>query len=147
MITADLNHNDRPDLILDGGGFVLDGVTPLVLPGPAFSPAVGDLNRDGHQDIVAIDKFEERTLRVSFGDGRGGFPSTATVGAWDTDTEARNLALADVNRDGSDRSPRDPRQLAYQNAAMHVFTGRGDGTFGAASHHAPRRGDERHRDG
>ncbi len=133
MFAADLNHNDRPDLIQEGGGIVLDGVTPFLLPGPAFSPAVGDLNRDGHQDIVAIDKFEERTLRVSFGDGRGAFPSTATVGSWDADTEARNLAVADTNRDGSADLLVTLINWRTRNAAMHVFAGRGDGTFDAAT--------------
>ena len=127
--TADLNHNDCPDVILEDGAILLDGATLIRLPGPGGSPIVADLNRDGHQDVVAIDRWEGRTLRVFFGDGRGGFPTAAAVGSWNAETEARHVVAADMNRDGSLDLLVTMADWRLRTAAMHTYTGRGDGTF------------------
>jgi hypothetical protein len=126
---ADLNHNDRPDVVQEDGSILLDGSTRFQLPGPAFSPIAVDVNRDGHQDIVALDKYELRALRVFLGDGRGHFPSSASAGSWNPDTEARHLVAADMNRDGSVDLLVTLADWRTRTAVLQTYTGRGDGTF------------------
>jgi hypothetical protein len=126
---ADLNHNDRPDIVYDDGAIMLDGIRAIQLPGPASSTVAADVNRDGHQDIVALDKYELRALRVFFGDGRGNFPSSTTVGSWNEDTEARNLVAADMNRDGRVDLLTTLSDWRTRISVLQIYTGRGDGTF------------------
>ena len=126
---ADLNHNDRPDFVYADGGILLDGVTPIRLPGPATSPIAADVNRDGHQDIVALEGYEVRGLRVFLGDGRGNFISSLAAGTWNSDTEARNLVAADMNRDGRVDVLVTLSDWRTGISVMRTYLGGGDGTF------------------
>jgi hypothetical protein len=94
------------------GGFIAGGV------------AFGDLNGDGHRDVVRVlvdldrrNGSDPSTLVVMFGDGRGAFPTTevrrARCCGWD-------VIAADFNRDHHD-------DLAVR--GVGVFPGNGSGLF------------------
>jgi hypothetical protein len=86
--------------------------------------ATGDVNNDGHQDIIVTDPTSTRTV-VLLGDGTG----QATLKSSPSDGGYPILAtLNDLNGDGN-------LDLISQGAAgadVAVFLGHGDGTFGAA---------------
>jgi hypothetical protein len=111
---ADLNGDGHLDLILLGyrnagieiyfgdgkGNWKLHTNLPEPPPGetmPGRDLAVGDLNHDGHLDLVAA--FQRWGVYIYYGDGRGGFKG----GPADFDSQNREfqlIALADVNHDG-----------------------------------------------
>jgi VCBS repeat protein len=114
---ADVNGDGELDLILLGfakagieiyfgdgkGNWRLHTTLPTPRPGrtmPGRTLLVGDLNHDGHLDVVAV--FQRWGLYIYYGDGKGGF----TGGPVDFlpprafDTLDVSLALADVNHDG-----------------------------------------------
>jgi hypothetical protein len=111
---ADLNGDGHLDLILLGylksgieiyvgdgkGNWTLHTTLPQARPGqfmPGRDLVVGDLNHDGHLDLVAA--FQRWGVYVYYGDGRGGF----TGGPVDFHSQSRefqSIAVADVNRDG-----------------------------------------------
>jgi hypothetical protein len=86
-----------------------------------FAVAVGDFNRDGHQD-VAITNSNDNTVSVLLGDGKGNFgtPINTAVGGF-----PEGIAVGDFNRDGIP-------DLAVSNnsdATVTILLGNGDGTF------------------
>jgi hypothetical protein len=114
---ADINGDGELDLILlgferagieiylgDGAGrWTLHSRLPAPPPGrtmPGRALVLGDLNHDGHLDIVAA--FNRWGLYIYYGDGQGGF----TGGLVDFipprafDSIGVSLALGDVNHDG-----------------------------------------------
>jgi hypothetical protein len=114
---ADVNGDGELDLILLGnltagieiylgdgkGNWRLHTRLPETRPGrnmPGRALAVGDLNHDGHPDLVVA--FQRYGLYIYYGDGQGGFSG----GAVDVlppavfGTVASALVLADVNKDG-----------------------------------------------
>ena len=111
---ADLNGDGHLDLILVGyekagieiyfgdgkGNWQLHNTLPEVRPGhtmPGRALVIGDLNHDGHLDLVAA--FQRWGIYIYYGDGRGGFTG-GPVGLYSGSQEFQSLALADVNRDG-----------------------------------------------
>jgi hypothetical protein len=111
---ADLNEDGHLDLILVGyekagieiyfgdgnGNWKLHTTLPEVRPGhtmPGRALAVGDLNHDGHVDLVAA--FQRWGIYVYYGDGRGGFTGGPATFRPPADT-AESLVLGDVNKDG-----------------------------------------------
>jgi hypothetical protein len=105
----DANEDGRPDLVVgchDGGGQVLINqggrlFMPVLLPGAAqsFALATGDLNHDGHVDVVVPDRILHQ-LVVSLGDGHGGF----TVAPGDvaaTSSTILTAAMGDLDGDGN----------------------------------------------
>lgn len=114
---ADLNGDGHLDLILLGfqkarieiyvgdgtGSWRLHTTLPETPPGrtvPGRAVMVGDLNHDGHLDLVAA--FNRWGLYIYYGDGRGGFTGgpVAFLRPQAFDSLAVSLALGDVNHDG-----------------------------------------------
>jgi VCBS repeat protein/FG-GAP repeat protein len=105
LVTANSNDNDVSVALGDGqGGFTRAG-EPLAVGRSPYPGALGDLNQDGHLDIIATSTARRtrdqeaatRALTVLYGDGGGGFrPATVTLRTvlpW-------FVAVADVNADG-----------------------------------------------
>jgi len=111
---ADLNGDGHLDLILVGyekagieiyfgdgkGNWQLHNTLPEVRPGhtmPGRALVIGDLNHDGHLDLVAA--FQRWGIYIYYGDGRGGFTG-GSVDFSSPSREFQSLALGDVNKDG-----------------------------------------------
>jgi hypothetical protein len=111
---ADLNGDGHLDLILLGyrkagievyfgdgtGNWTLHTTLPEARPGPSMpgrALVVGDLNHDGHPDLVAA--FQRWGVYVYYGDGQGGFTG-GPVDFYSESREFQSVALADVNNDG-----------------------------------------------
>ena len=109
VAVIDANEDGRPDLVVTcygGGAQVLinqggRSFTSVLLPGASESAAIatGDLNNDGHVDVVIPDQVLDQVV-VSLGDGHGGFavptgyiaPATSNIWA---------AAVGDLDGDGN----------------------------------------------
>jgi len=111
---ADVNEDGHLDLILVGyakvgievyfgdgtGNWRLHTRLPAPRPGPTMpgrALVVGDLNHDGHLDLVAA--FQRWGIYIYYGDGQGNFTG-GPVHLAAPSTEFESLALGDVNNDG-----------------------------------------------
>jgi hypothetical protein len=123
--TGDFNEDGIPDLamagsVLLGYGDGTFGPASILTPGAHFSSvAVGDFNRDRHQDLVLTDTSAS-TIAVFLGDGRGSFSRTATLPCGG---DPRQISVADFNGDGVDDL------VDLESPSLTVRLGRGDGTF------------------
>lgn len=107
-------------LMADGRGDFRKSLVPLRTGEPWFV-AIGDINGDSKADLV-VTHHERYELTVLLGDGQGRF--TEVVGSpFHLSRNAFQLALADVNRDGS----RDV--IAAAGDGVHVLVGDGEGNF------------------
>lgn len=77
-------------------GLQLTTLTPVATGLDPYEAAVGDFNRDGRLDVATADRTGN-SVTVLFGDGAGGFPSSATVVLGFAPSD---IATADINGDG-----------------------------------------------
>ena len=141
MAAADFNQDGFQDIVVgntgssnggisiflgDGKGgvltaffFELEGAVPSRV-------TVGDMNRDGNQDIVTAnfrnDSFRNDSVTVLFGNGKGQFSSSSNFSVGRGPLE---LAVADVNQDNN----LDIVTPNYRSNDVSVLLGNGDGTF------------------
>ncbi len=97
--TANVNSSDLSVLLGDGSGSFSAAVSFSAGAGTnPNSVAVGDLNRDGNQDLVAADGSTSN-MAVLVGDGVGGFSAPSYFATTPGGIPA-GIALGDVNGDG-----------------------------------------------
>ena len=82
--------------------------------------AVGDFNRDGKPDL-AVPNSGSTTVTIMYGNGNGGFSSTASLSPGGT---PESVAVGDFNRDGIDDVA-----MAGSSTTISVRLGGGEGSF------------------
>ena len=104
-------------LISNGNGTFRD---PVSLQANPFKVATGDFNGDGIVDLVAAESTLNR-LSVFLGNGNGTFRGPAILTSTSNTTD---VAIGDFNGDGL-------QDLASVDTVIAIYSGNGDGTFGA----------------
>jgi hypothetical protein len=144
MAVVDLNGDGIRDVAIGGGNtelsillgvgdgtFVKQPVVTLVPGGDLFSACndigVGDLNRDGFQDLVVpLGNGEGNAILI--GNGNGTFQVMSRIQIDETFAPL-HVAVADYNRDGLLDIAR--AMGDGTNGLMHIMNGNGDGSFQA----------------
>jgi hypothetical protein len=140
LASGDFNGDGKPDLVTTGSQFSGSSgsnTVSVLLNGSSgtyqrtdyavgFNPvavAVGDLNRDGRNDLVVSNLYSP-SVSVLLGNGDGTFRSQMTT---HLRTQAMDLVLGDFNRDGI----LDLATANVQAATVSVMRGLGNGNFAA----------------
>jgi hypothetical protein len=146
LVVGDLNHDGHVDLVAafnrwglylyygDGqGGFTggpVDFLPPRKLDSIAASLALGDVNHDGHPDLViqgtAGGRKEATGPEVYLGDGRGGWQAAAT-GLQVLKVATAGLALGDLDQDGQVDLVVGGKVTGALSSGYGLFWFRGDG--------------------
>jgi hypothetical protein len=147
MVAGDLNGDGSPDLVITGQ---VDSTTLAVFlnngkgafkPRGTFGPskiiyaaALGDLNRDGNQDVVVA--LENGDVDAFLGNGKGTLELPAKKSPTGAPVDKlQNIALADFNGDGyldlvtTESNSSTPEK--YRTNTYSILFGNGDGTFQA----------------
>ncbi|MDE5094452.1 MAG: FG-GAP-like repeat-containing protein [Trichodesmium sp. St11_bin5] len=138
MAVADFNQDGFQDIVVGNSGspngisiFLGDGKGGVLtafffeLEGAVPSRVtVGDMNRDGNQDIVTSN-YDNDNVTVLFGNGKGQFNNSSNFAVGDNPLK---LAVADVNRDNN----LDIVIPNWSSDDVSVLLGNGDGTFMSA---------------
>ena len=93
--------------------------------GAPFSIASGDLNMDGHTDLVAAN-VSNNTVSILLGNGTGGFTAATAPGVGN---QPRSVWLADLNGDGK----LDLITANFNSNTVSILLGNGSGGFAAAT--------------
>jgi len=98
--------------------------------GPSSRLATGDLNGDGHADLIAgaYEFSADTTIGVAISDGTGGFSSVAR---YDAGPEPVAVAVADMNGDGHQDVVVANRNRYYSGGSIAVLFGDGTGALAA----------------
>jgi Bacterial Ig-like domain (group 3)/FG-GAP-like repeat len=139
VAVADLNGDGKLDLVTLTQSYYVANATLHVLLGngdgsfqsavdygltdySAVSVSVGDVNKDGHLDLVVGDHW---VLEVLFGNGDGSFqPPVDVAGGFEA-----SVALGDLNGDGA----LDMVSTTRSAGVVSALLGAGDGTFPSAT--------------
>lgn len=135
LVTPNLRGNAIMVMLGDGkGGFAESAGAPFAVQTRPGYVAVGDLNRDGKQDLVATHD-DYPIVAVLLGDGLGGFKPTAesplkpSFAVW-------GVAIGDVNGDGTN----DLVCGSQMDDGIAILLGDGRGGFTESTTPAPRGG-------
>ncbi|WP_019588840.1 NPCBM/NEW2 domain-containing protein [Deinococcus apachensis] len=115
------------------GVFLFKAAEGLSLPGPAESVTLGDVNRDGHLDIIASGltlPYFSSFISTLLSNGDGTFQPATTLFLTPDPLEPLrrepyNLALGDMNGDGQ----LDLIAVTDESKKISVLLGKGDGRF------------------
>ena len=122
VVTANSSDNDIAVMLHEGNnGFVSCPGSPFPVSTSPYPLALGDLNSDGHQDIVST-STNSKFLSVLFGDGQGHF--TRSDLALRT-TGPGYAAIGDINND----AVRDLVITHLEHNKLTVLRGNGGGNF------------------
>jgi hypothetical protein len=129
VVAVNRTSHDLSVFLGDGHGGLSEATgSPLTTGGDTYSLALGDVDADGHDDIVAVNRGLPGTAVVLLGDGSGGFDeapgSPITIGA-----DARSVVLADFDGDHN----LDFATPSYADDDVTVMLGNGSGGFSAAT--------------
>jgi hypothetical protein len=139
VVIADLNADSRMDLTVanagsrnvtvllgDGrGGFSQAAGSPFAAGEEPADIAVGEINNDGHVDLV-IPNHDTKYVTVLLGDGRGGFaPAPNSPFTVKSDPHPHGVGLADFNGDRKTDIVVDD----WQNDSVTVLFGNAKGGF------------------
>ncbi|WP_412063599.1 FG-GAP repeat domain-containing protein [Rubrivirga sp. IMCC45206] len=129
MAVGDLNGDGRPDVVtpnpdevgvlinVSEEGIAFDRATPVPVVSP-FAVGLGDLNDDGHLDLIAAPGGGPPVAQLFLGDGTGEFeefdgsPFRAGSGA-------KRIAIGDFNGDGAD----DAAIASYESSDVLILLG------------------------
>ena len=136
VAVVDANEDGRPDLVVtcfSGGAHVLlnqggRSFMSVLLPGASESTTVatGDLNNDGHVDVVVPDVILHQVV-VSLGDGHSGF-AVPTGYIATTTSDILAAAVGDLDGDGN----ADVLLADGNLTALAFYQGTGDGHLQAS---------------
>jgi hypothetical protein len=114
LVAGDLNNDGKPDLVVTcaqqrmltllrgsgNGRFESYTGNKLVLPYPPHEIALGDMNKDGHTDLV-IASHDYYTILILRGDGKGNFAATpdSVVMKKGSHPHTHGLGVGDLNGD------------------------------------------------
>ncbi len=111
---------ENVSISLGHGDGTFGGKSDYDAGGTPTSLAIGDLNGDGHPDLVAAD-FDSYNVAVLLGTGTGAFGPTNYYG---TGTGPWSVAIADLNGDGY------VDLVVAVDFGILILLGNGDGSFG-----------------
>jgi hypothetical protein len=118
--------------LADNGDGTFRNGAPITLAMPGIGFRLGDVNNDGHVDIVALEcnyKIGKCQFEILLGNGQTTFTSRTILAL--AGTAVSGPVLADVNKDGKLDliNTRDPK--------VFVWKGNGDGTFATPVSYQP----------
>ncbi len=113
-----------PTLVSIAGSGSFGGATSFATGLGPRSVDAGDLNGDGHPDVVVANSSDQ-TVSVLFGDGSGGLGPKIDL---PTGADPRSVAIGDVNGDGD----ADLVVADHADSKISVLLGGGPGGFGSA---------------